>query len=602
MQALILAAGMGKRLGKYTKECTKCMVQVGDKMLIDRTIESLKAANINKLVVVVGYAGEKLEAHLQQYMDTMDITIVYNHDYSKTNNIYSLYKAQEELIKDDTILIESDLIYDTDLIKGLVEAPYDNMVAVAKYEQWMDGTVVLLDSDKNILDFVGKTDFRFDEVEQYYKTVNIYKFSKNFLQNQYLPFLEAYIKAYGKNQYYEQVLKILSLVRFSELKAFTVENYNWYEIDDEQDLKIASTIFAGDDKQFEAYSGQYGGFWRFPKLKDFCYLVNPYYPPKKMVDHMKYFYDTLITEYPSGIATQNLNAARMLGVNTDYVMTGNGAAELIHILGQNMTGTMLIQTPVFNEYVRCFPKCDIVRINSSEYDYKTGKEEICERIDGADIVALINPDNPSGNFIQYDDMIEIIEKCKAGNKLCIIDESFVDFAEESVRYTLIKDELLEQYRNLVVVKSISKSYGVPGLRLGVLATSNSELLSDIKTNMPVWNINSFAEYFLQIHALYEKDYISACNQIAEQRSIMEKKLSANALLKVYPSQANYIMCRLNGRMTARELANTLAKKYNILIKDLTNKDGIEGQPYIRVAVKNEEENACLVDAINKELR
>ena len=92
-----------------------------------------------------------------------------------------------------------------------------------------------------------------------------------------------------------------------------MEGYNWYEIDDVQDLRIAETIFAEDDKQFHAYDNNYGGFWRFPKLRDFCYLVNPYYPPKKMVDHMRYFYETLLREYPSGLQTQNLNAARMFG-------------------------------------------------------------------------------------------------------------------------------------------------------------------------------------------------------------------------------------------------------------------------------------------------
>ena len=306
MQAMILAAGMGKRLGKYTRSCTKCMIRVGNARLIDRMVAALKQAGIHKLIMVVGYEGEQLEAYLRETAKDMELVFIYNRDYQKTNNIYSLFLAKFELEKDDTLLLESDLIFDKNIISEIVKSPYDNMVTVAKYEHWMDGTVVLLDSERNIIDFVAKADFRYEEVEDYYKTVNIYKFSKEFSKKQYIPFLEAYIKAYGVNQYYELVLKILAHVQYSQLKAFVLEGYNWYEIDDVQDLRIAETIFAEDDKQFHAYDNNYGGFWRFPKLRDFCYLVNPYYPPKKMVDHMRYFYETLLREYPSGLQTQNL--------------------------------------------------------------------------------------------------------------------------------------------------------------------------------------------------------------------------------------------------------------------------------------------------------
>lgn len=597
MQAIILAAGMGKRLREYTKDCTKCMVSVGNKKLIDRTIEALKQANIHRLIMVIGYEADKLEKYLRETVSDMELVFIYNKDYAHTNNIYSLYLAREELVKDDTILLESDLIFDSDVIKQLISEPFDNMVAVAKYEQWMDGTVVLLDENKNIVEFVEKSAFRFSEAGQYFKTVNIYKFSRRFLKNQFIIFLEAYVKAYGANQYYELVLKILAHIRYSELKAFVLEDYNWYEIDDEQDLQIAGAIFAEDNKQFNAYDHLYGGFWRFPKLNDFCYLVNPYYPPQKMLEHMRYFYDALLRGYPSGLETQNLNAGRMFNIKSEYMVVGNGAAELIHVLGQLIKGKMLVQMPVFNEYVRCFKGCELSKLNSISYNFNIPVCEIFNRIEDVDIVALINPDNPSGSYILYNDLVKILEICHSKNKICIIDESFVDFAERDIRYTLLDDNILEKYPNLIVIKSISKSYGVPGLRLGVMASSDQNCIREMRANMPIWNINSFAEYFLQIHNLYEKDYEKACDQIANQRKVMENKLSSISLLEVFPSQANYIMCRLKGRMDAKELANILVKNYNILIKDLSAKDGIEGLKYIRVAVKSKDENDKLVSAI-----
>lgn len=138
MQAVILAAGMGKRLGKYTKDCTKCMITVGNKKLIDRAVEALKQAGISRLIMVVGYEGEKLEHYLKENVKDMELVFIYNHDYTSTNNIYSLYMAKKELVKDDTILMESDLIYDYEVLQKLVSEPYENMVVVAKYEQWME--------------------------------------------------------------------------------------------------------------------------------------------------------------------------------------------------------------------------------------------------------------------------------------------------------------------------------------------------------------------------------------------------------------------------------------------------------------------------------
>ena len=225
------------------------MVSVGEKTLIERMIEALKKAGIKRTVLVVGYKDKELIEFLTKKIEGMELVYIHNDDYENTNNIYSLYLARRALAEDDTVLLESDLIFDEKIIELLVKSPDANMVTVAKYEQWMDGTVALLDEKMNIVDFVEKADFRFAEVENYYKTVNIYKFSKEFLQNQYIPFLEAYIKAYGKNQYYELVLKILAHIRYSELKAFVLEDYNWYEIDNEQDLQIADAIFAVDEKR-----------------------------------------------------------------------------------------------------------------------------------------------------------------------------------------------------------------------------------------------------------------------------------------------------------------------------------------------------------------
>ena len=284
MQAIILAAGMGRRLGELTQNNTKCMVEVNGVRLIDRTIAQLSKFNIKRLVIVIGYEGRKLIDYIgHRYDDILKIEYVNNPIYDKTNNIYSLALAKQELCEDDTILLESDLIYEDRVLKLLVEHPDPNLALVAKYETWMDGTMVRIDEDRNIVNFVPKEAFRYEDINVYYKTVNIYKFSRDFSKKEYVPFLDAYSKVMGNNEYYEQVLRVLTMLHTTSLKALPIENEKWYEIDDVQDLDIASTLFSEEKVKYEEYHKYYGGFWRFPKLLDYCYLVNPFFPPKKNV-------------------------------------------------------------------------------------------------------------------------------------------------------------------------------------------------------------------------------------------------------------------------------------------------------------------------------
>ena len=434
-------------------------------------------------------------------------------------------------------------------------------------------------------------------MNDYYKTVNIYKFSAEFSRRQYIPFLEAYITAYGKNQYYESVLKAIAHLSHAQLKAFVLDGVPWYEIDDAQDLDIADTIFAEEKDKLLRYERHFGGYWRFPELLDFCYLVNPYFPPQKMLDQMKYFYEPLLTQYPSGMSVQRLLADKLFKVDKDYLAVGNGAAELICVLGRIFHGRMALSVPAFNEYIRCFENCDIVELPASEDAFRLSKDRLIQAAKNVDILAIINPDNPSGSFLTLSELKEVLQKCREWNVRCIVDESFIDFAQKDKRYTLLSDELLEQYPNLLVIKSISKSYGVPGLRLGVLATSDKTLLAEIRRYMPIWNINSFAEYFLQIFSLYADSYEASCDEIAIQRVKLEQKLSEVTFLEVFPSQANYIMCHVKTPYRSKEIATQLLIRHNLLIKDLSEKRGFNAEQYIRIAVKDEKENIRLYEAL-----
>ena len=247
MQAIILAAGMGKRLKDLTKNNTKCMVEVNGVTLIDRLLRQLDAYNLKRIVIVVGYEGKKLIDYVNGRGVKTPVIFVDNPVYYKTNNIYSLFLAKNYLCEEDTLLFESDLIVEDSVIKTLVDDPRETLALVDKYESWMDGTCVKLSETDDIVEFIPGKKFKFEEIKSYYKTVNIYKFSKHFSKTHYVPFLEAYSNAMGNNEYYEQVLKIITMLDDPEIKAKRLNGELWYEIDDIQDLDIASSIFLPDD-------------------------------------------------------------------------------------------------------------------------------------------------------------------------------------------------------------------------------------------------------------------------------------------------------------------------------------------------------------------
>lgn len=603
MQAIILAAGMGKRLKELTNNNTKCMVKVNGVTMIERMLLQLDKRNLSSIIIVIGYKGDLLKKYIESLNINTPITFVENNIYDKTNNIYSLYLARNYLLKEDTLLLESDLIFEDSVLSKILDNPYKSLALVAKFQSWMDGTVVTLDEHNNILSFLDKKSFRFSDIEYYYKTVNIYKFSKEFSNTHYVPFLEAYSKALGNNEYYEQVLKVIALLNKPEIKAVKLDDEAWYEIDDIQDLDIAESIFTQSvEDKLKKIQKRYGGYWRYPGLKDFCYLVNPFYPNRKLLDELKMNFENLLADYPSGIHVNSLLAGKYFDINENNIVVGNGAAELIKSLMELLPGKVGIQTPTFEEYPNRRTPHEIVTFHSDKKDYSYNVTDLINFYEDKDISALllINPDNPSGNYIPKVDILKLADWCVKKKITLIVDESFVDFSEYEENPTLLDADILKHYSNLVVIKSISKSYGVPGLRLGIMASGNEEVINKIKSDVSIWNINSFAEYYMQIFEKYRKDYESAMDRFKVVRKKYVAQLELVRGLTVIPSQANYVMCELTGDISAKKLTEILLDKYNIFIKDLSNKKGINGE-YIRLAVKTEEENQLIVNSIRSVL-
>lgn len=590
---------MGKRLGDLTKDNTKAMVKVNGVSLIERMLSQIEQQGFERIIIVIGYQGAKLQQYISQLSINTPIIYVNNPIYDQTNNIYSLYLAKDYLVDQETVLFESDLIFEDVVLEKIIQHPYPNLALVAKFESWMDGTVLTIDEDDHIKHFIAPENFSFEDIPHYYKTVNIYKFSKEFSTKYYVPFLVAYSTALGNNAYYEQVLRVITLLDEKKLKVLRLDKGDfWYEIDDRQDLDIAESIFAPKDCKLKKIEQRYGGYWRYPSLLDFCYLINPFFPNSKLLAEIKSNFERLISEYPSGMAVNSLLAAKNFRVRQEHIAIGNGAAELIKSLNEMLPGKVGITYPTFEEYPNRLPTERIVPFYSGGDNFRYTAQDLIGFFDPTDLSALliINPDNPSGNYIDRQGLLSLCKWSKRKGIRLVVDESFADFAQDDMPNTLIDGTLLEQFPQLIVIKSISKSYGVPGLRLGVLASADTSLIQAVKRDVAIWNINSFAEFFMQIYGKYENAYRQACLLFMQERKRFHHELAGIEWLRVIPSQANYFLCEVRERFTATTLAQLLLER-NILIKDCSRKKGLEGGQYVRIAVRNRHDNEVLIKAL-----
>jgi Histidinol-phosphate/aromatic aminotransferase and cobyric acid decarboxylase len=598
MQAIILAAGMGKRLRHATSGKPKCMVEVNGVTLLERALANLTKFPLSRIVLVIGHRGGLIRERVGDGYGGVPVVYVENSDYETTNNVYSLYLARHILAEQDTLLLESDIIFEEAILEKLIDNPYPNVVVVDSYKPHMDGTVIKISPEMEVAAFIPKAHFDYKESDSYYKTVNIYKFSREFSTGAYIPFLESYCKVLGHNRFYEQVLRVILTLDQNNLRAMVLDREKWYEIDTLPDLRNAEALFADTpEKKLELVSKRYGGYWAFEGMLDFCYLVNPFFQPDRMLEEIRNSCAALLANYPAGQETQCLLAGELVQCHEKYLAVGNGAAELIGALAELVEGKIGIPYPTFMEYPARIAPERLVKIQTDDPQLRHDSETLKRAADSVDCMLLVNPDNPSGNFIPRSEVLGLAAHCRERGKRLIVDESFVDFAVDAGPHTLMTDGILAANPNLVVIRSISKTYGVPGVRLGILASADGKLIARARKAVTIWNINSFGEFFLQVGPKYAGEYAGACREMAAARDEMLAGLARIPYLAPLPSQANFILCKLDDGRGSLRLAEELLFFHNILVKSFSNREGLEGGEYVRFAVRTPEENRRLLDSL-----
>ena len=568
--------------------------------MIVHSIAALQAAGIRKVAIVVGYLGDRIRELLGNRQGEIEIDYIDNPVYEDTNNIFSLYLARDHFVKDDTLLLESDLIFESQLLRRIVDDPRPNLAVVDRYDSsWMDGTVVTVDEQNSCVnEFIPKQQIDEESGRDYFKTVNIYKLSQEFSCTLYMPFLKAYMTAVGANNYYEEVFRLLMTINKKCLNAFKMDGLKWYEIDNPTDKERAEKLFQTESPaETTTLHDPHGGFWRYPDLKDFRLLVNPHFPTSAMLADLGQAFPELLTKYPSGQKVQQKSVARMFGLQPEHVAVGNGASELIRGLAEVLTGNIGIVFPTFNEYAESFGDRVIPMMARADNDFRYTREDLVRHAARCDNLLLVNPDNPTGHFLNREEVLHLSTELKGAGCRLIIDESFIDFASADCDESLLQADLLEKFPGMMIVKSLGKSYGVPGARLGFVATHDREMAASLRAYLPIWNICSIGEYFLEIAPNFQTEFNESCRLVIQERDWLTQGLDEISFLRPLPSKANFVCCEVDSRFTAEQLSTLLLTSHRILIKDLATKPGIDGRQFVRIAVRNRVDNTELVAAL-----
>lgn len=339
------------------------------------------------------------------------------------------------------------------------------------------------------------------------------------------------------------------------------------------------------------------GYEKARDIIDFCFIANPYYPTPEMLGDLQHNLANLIKSYPSSsplMSQQNL--AGVLHVSPEKLIIGNGATELIVLINTTLIDRIAVPIPTFGEYIEKLRDQRDAELYPLDPDqgYRLRLPDYLDWVHRRNLKALliINPGNPTGQFIPLDEMIDFMNAA-SDLELVIVDESFIDFAGDPIPSLL---PLAERFSNLLIVRSMSKHCGVPGLRLGYCYSGNLYLLNRLRRFIPTWNLNTLAEYFLSLLPKTDAAYQEGRLRLIGDVAWLHGALQSIPGIAVYPTGANFVLFKLKSGMTAGELQARLLADHQMYVRDCSNKVGMDNR-HIRVASQGREKDARLVDAL-----
>jgi histidinol-phosphate/aromatic aminotransferase/cobyric acid decarboxylase-like protein len=352
------------------------------------------------------------------------------------------------------------------------------------------------------------------------------------------------------------------------------------------------------EQQYEALATAHGGYWRYGFI-DHAYLYNLHFPPERFFELLKSQIHELVLNYPVAQSTLASWVGHLIDQPPERIVVGNGAAELIKIVSGHVAKKLIVPVPSFNEYANAAPEGAVVEfaLDTPSFQLDVDKFAVEALRCKADVAVVVTPNNPTSLLVPKTELIRLVAKLAEHDCMLIVDESFIDFASNRDQETLARD--IDLYPNLVIFKSMSKAYGICGLRIGYMLTANAGFADKVRSGIHIWNLNGFAETFLKMAPDYREEFESSCAQVRLDRDQFYQGLCSIEGLLVYKPDANYIFCRLPDHApSGPELAKILFVDHNMYIKHCEGKSMSESDRYVRIASRTPAENTTIVAALS----
>ncbi len=360
---------------------------------------------------------------------------------------------------------------------------------------------------------------------------------------------------------------------------------------------MAQYNYETQTQKYEFISGQHGGYYRHEFI-DHAYLYNLYFPPEAVFTSFKDQIHDIVLNYPVAQDALAGLVGSLIRQPPERIVVGNGAAELIKIVSGHIARKLIVPVPSFNEYANAAPTGRAVEyaLDFPSFNLDVDKFATAAIRAEADVAVVVTPNNPTSMVVPGSDLVRLAQKLANHDCMLIVDESFMDFVHNPDQTTL--EHEIERYPNIAIFKSMSKAYGICGLRIGYMLTANSAFAEAVRKGVHIWNINGFAEEFLRILPDYRQEFIDSCKQVRKDRDELFENLCAVKGMTVYKPDANFVFCRLPDQApSAPEVTRRLFIEYNMYIKHCQGKTLPDSDRYIRIASRTQTENRKLVEAL-----
>ena len=468
--------------------------------------------------------------------------------------------------------------------------PAGNVALVDRYRTGMDGTVVsVVDGAISQIFTPSSQGVDFDYSDKY-KTLNVYRFDKEFCRSTFKPLMKTYANEIDSSSYYELVVGMLVNLPQYQVTAEIVRGDRWVEVDDPNDLAVARFRFEPEARP-SLLDRNLGGHWNFDFL-DFAFMRNAYFPTPSMLAAMRNALPQLVSSYSSSQVVLNEKMGFFLHCERDRVQVLHGASQAYPFLKEAFSSARVaIPAPTFGEYPKAFPHATTYP-DAPGIDWDHVEKLLAE----LDLLVVVNPNTPAGTTAQTAMLLDFARRHP--DTTFLVDESFLAFSGQPSLLTFLEAEPLN---NVVVLTSLSKALGAPGLRLGYLYSAKGEFVATLGQYLPIWNLSSPAEFLLELLLKFDGPLKASIERTIADREVLRARLAEIPLIDhVHDSGGNYLLACLDkdAGVTVRALRANLLTCFGIDVKDVSARYNDEA-PRMRVGVRTQQENARLVAALTE---